>query len=38
MSGRLLERFTAAIIVTVVHVVEEGRYVALNERQFVPSF
>ena len=38
MSGRLLGRFNVAIIVTVVHVVVEGRQVALNERQFAPSF
>ena len=38
MSGHLLGRFTAGIIVTVMRVVVEGRQVALNERQFVPSF
>ena len=38
MSGRLLGKLIAGIIVTVVHVVVEGRQVALNERQFVPSF
>jgi hypothetical protein len=38
MSGRLLGGFTAGIIVNiglVVHVVVEGRQVALDERQFV---
>uniref|UniRef100_M4BK63 Uncharacterized protein n=1 Tax=Hyaloperonospora arabidopsidis (strain Emoy2) TaxID=559515 RepID=M4BK63_HYAAE len=32
MSGHLLGRFTAGIIVTVMRVVVEGRQVALNER------
>ena len=35
MSGHPLKRLTTAIIVTVVHVVVEGRQVALNERQLV---
>ena len=38
MSGRLLGRFTAGIIVIIVHVVVEVRQVALNEHQFVSSF
>ena len=37
MSGRLLGKLIAGIIVTVVHVVVEGRQVALNERQFFDS-
>jgi hypothetical protein len=40
MSGRLLGGFTARIIVNVglvVHVVVEGRQVALDERQFVDA-
>ena len=38
MSGRILGRFTAGIIVTVVHVVVDDQQVSLNARQFVDSF